>query len=70
MKTRNIKAVRSRRPKKPSANEVAEAQAILDELVADGVAYKGADGRYRLRENLTVTTMPDGTVLAKGGVTQ
>lgn len=42
-----------------------EIQESLDELVADGVAYIGADGRYRVREDIEVEHLPDGTILVK-----
>lgn len=42
-----------------------EIKEILDKLVADGVAYIGADGRYRMREDVEIEHLPDGTTLAK-----
>jgi hypothetical protein len=40
-------------------------QESLDKLVANGIAYIGADGRYRVREGIEVERLPDGTVIAK-----
>lgn len=40
-----------------------EIQESLDKLVADGVAYIGEDGRYRVREDIQVKHLPDGTAL-------
>ena len=42
-----------------------EIQESLDKLVADGVAYIGKDGRYRVREDVEVEHLPDGTTLVK-----
>lgn len=36
----------------PTVEKLAIAQVLLDDLVSDGLAYQGEDGRYRLREDV------------------
>ena len=43
---------------------VEEMEKVLDGLVADGVAWKGEDGRYRIREDVEVYEDEDGDICA------
>lgn len=50
---------------KPTPADVQEAQDLLDSLVADGVAWKGDDGRYRLREDMEMVSVGDDEIIAR-----
>jgi hypothetical protein len=45
-----------------TAMELDSARKILEEFEADGVVWKGSDGRYRLREDVRFTDNGDDTV--------
>lgn len=49
------------RQKAPGRNmaDVAEMQKALDFLVAQGIAYRGEDGRYRLKKGVEVISVED-----------
>ncbi|MBA4086665.1 MAG: hypothetical protein C0491_02535 [Novosphingobium sp.] len=64
MKNARNRTFKTRQPKMTGNSQVAEMQAILDGFVRDGIAWKGPDGRYRIREDVEVVELPDGTIQA------
>lgn len=42
-----------------------EIKETLDQMVEDGIAYIGTDGRYRVREDIEFFQLPDGTTMVR-----